>query len=70
MATGARRTRGSTSSTRTGLGLARPDPRHRADGHYSRVGVGRDYADVAPTRGVYTGNAVEELDVSVEIVEL
>ena len=31
---------------------------------------GRNCADVAPTRGVYTGDAVEELEVSVEIVEL
>jgi transglutaminase-like putative cysteine protease len=48
------------------------DPTHDTEqtDHYIRVGVGRDYADVAPTRGVYTGNAVEELEVSVEIVEL
>jgi transglutaminase-like putative cysteine protease len=35
-----------------------------------RVGVGRDYADVPPTRGVYKGKAKEELEVAVRIREL
>ena len=34
------------------------------------VGVGRDYADVPPTRGVYKGKAREELEVAVRIQEL
>jgi transglutaminase-like putative cysteine protease len=32
-----------------------------------RVAIGRDYADVPPTRGVYKGNARDELTVSVEV---
>ena len=36
---------------------------------YVRVGVGRDYADVPPTRGVYKGKAKEQLDVAVRIRE-
>jgi len=38
--------------------------------HYVHVGVGRDYADVPPTRGVYKGKANEELEVEVRIREL
>jgi transglutaminase-like putative cysteine protease len=34
---------------------------------YVRVAVGRDYADVPPTRGVFRGTAVETLDVAVRI---
>ena len=64
------RTPGSTSSTGPRLGLARPDARPRADRSYVRVGVGRDYADVPPTRGVYKGQANEELEVAVRIREL
>ena len=46
------------------------DPTHRReqDEHYVRVGVGRDYADVPPTRGVYRGNATEELAVTVRVI--
>jgi len=33
-------------------------------------GVGRDYADVPPTRGVYKGNASEALEVAVHIAAL
>ena len=48
------------------------DPTHDTEQseRYVRVGVGRDYADVPPTRGVYRGKASEELDVSVVIREL
>jgi transglutaminase-like putative cysteine protease len=35
--------------------------------HYVRVAVGRDYADVPPTRGVYKGKARERLDVEVAV---
>lgn len=45
------------------------DPTHGTEqtAHYVRVGVGRDHADVAPTRGVYKGKAAEQLDVRVAI---
>lgn len=33
-----------------------------------RTAVGRDYADVPPTRGVYKGNAQEALEVGVQVV--
>jgi transglutaminase-like putative cysteine protease len=45
------------------------DPTHRReqDGSYVRVAVGRDYADVPPTRGVFKGNAEETLSVKVHV---
>jgi transglutaminase-like putative cysteine protease len=45
------------------------DPTHgrEQDERYVRVGVGRDYADVPPSRGVYKGQATEQLEVSVTI---
>ena len=48
------------------------DPTHDREqsSRYVRVGVGRDYADVPPTRGVYKGTANEDLDVDVRINEL
>jgi len=48
------------------------DPTHDREQteYYVRVGVGRDYADVPPTRGVYKGQASEELAVAVRIREL
>jgi transglutaminase-like putative cysteine protease len=48
------------------------DPTHDREqtDRYVRVGVGRDYADVPPTRGVYKGKANEELEVAVRIREL
>jgi len=47
------------------------DPTHGREqtARYVRVGVGRDYADVPPTRGVYKGKAQEELEVAVRISE-
>jgi transglutaminase-like putative cysteine protease len=47
------------------------DPTHdtEQDEHYVRVGVGRDYADVPPSRGVYKGTADETLEVAVTIHE-
>ena len=36
-----------------------------ANDHYVKVGIGRDYRDVAPTRGTYRGRAEESLSVSV-----
>ena len=55
-----------------GRGWLSLDPTHDTEQteRYVRVGVGRDYADVPPTRGVYRGSAVEGLDVSVVIREL
>jgi len=32
-----------------------------------RMAIGRDYADVPPTRGVYRGNASERLEVAVNV---
>ena len=48
------------------------DPTHDREQteRYIRVGVGRDYADVPPTRGVYRGKADESLDVSVVVSAL
>jgi transglutaminase-like putative cysteine protease len=48
------------------------DPTHdrEQNGHYVRVAVGRDYADVPPTRGVYRGAARETLEVSVALQQL
>ena len=45
------------------------DPTHGAeqDENYVRVAVGRDYADVPPTRGVFKGNAQETLAVKVSV---
>jgi transglutaminase-like putative cysteine protease len=45
------------------------DPTHdKAQGpEHVRVAVGRDYADVPPTRGVFKGNAKESLEVTVRI---
>ncbi len=37
---------------------------------YVRVAVGRDYDDVPPTRGVYTGQANETLSVRVGLQAL
>ena len=48
------------------LGL---DPTHdRATGSlYTRVAIGRDYADAAPVRGIYQGDAKETLEVRVRM---
>jgi transglutaminase-like putative cysteine protease len=48
------------------LGL---DPTHdRVTGPlYTRVAIGRDYADAAPVRGIYQGDAKETLEVRVRI---
>ena len=52
-----------------GAGWVSLDPTHASPqtSRYVRVAVGRDYADVPPTRGVYTGNARESLDVVVTV---
>ncbi len=38
-----------------------------AEDRHIRVAVGRDYADVPPTRGVFRGDAGSELDVGVQV---
>jgi transglutaminase-like putative cysteine protease len=45
------------------------DPTHGCEqtNHYVRVAVGRDYADVPPTRGVFKGKAKESLSVQVKV---
>jgi transglutaminase-like putative cysteine protease len=45
------------------------DPTHDGEqtAQYVRVAVGRDYADVPPTRGIFKGNAKEKMDVQVSV---
>lgn len=52
-----------------GRGWLSLDPTHNCEqtADYVRVGVGRDYADVSPTRGVYKGQAKETLTVNVSV---
>lgn len=51
------------------LGL---DPTNRClvSDHHIRVHTGRDYDEVPPTRGIYTGPAAERLEVSVSVERL
>ena len=44
-----------------------PTHDHEQTGQYVRVAVGRDYADVPPTRGIFKGNAHEQMDVEVSV---
>ncbi len=48
------------------------DPTNDADinEQYISVGVGRDYSDVSPLKGVYSGEGSTDLDVVVEITRL
>lgn len=52
-----------------GLGWVGFDPTNNllTNVRHVRVAVGRDYADVPPTRGVYKGGALGELEVSVRV---
>jgi len=52
-----------------GLGWTAFDPTNNliAGDRHIRVAVGRDYADVPPTRGVYKGQAESELSVAVTV---
>jgi len=54
-----------------GYGWASLDPTHdtQQTAQYVRVAVGRDYADVPPTRGIFKGNAKEQMDVEVAVSE-
>lgn len=55
-----------------GVGWLSLDPTHgREQGRqHVRVAVGRDYAEVPPTRGVFKGPASEELSVDVRVLPL
>lgn len=37
---------------------------------YVTVGVGRDYSDVSPLKGIYSGGGSTDLDVVVEVTRL
>ncbi|NMB88034.1 MAG: transglutaminase family protein [Chloroflexi bacterium] len=52
-----------------GLGWLSLDSTHgrQQTEQYVRVAIGRDYADVSPTRGVFVGNAKESMDVQVKV---
>lgn len=52
-----------------GQGWLSLDPTHDREqtGEYVRVAIGRDYADVPPTLGIFVGNARETMDVSVRV---
>ena len=52
-----------------GVGWRSFDPTHGSvqTSRYVRVAVGRDYADVPPSRGVYKGGATSQLAVSVRV---
>jgi transglutaminase-like putative cysteine protease len=52
-----------------GRGWVSIDPTHNTaqTPRHVRVAVGRDYADVPPTRGVYRGSAGEKLEVTVSV---
>jgi transglutaminase-like putative cysteine protease len=52
-----------------GLGWVGIDPTNDIDAglRHVRVAIGRDYADVPPTRGVYKGGAASHLEVNVEV---
>jgi transglutaminase-like putative cysteine protease len=54
-----------------GLGWVGFDPTNNtiAAERHIRVAIGRDYADVPPTRGVFRGSAESELAVAVRVVE-
>ncbi len=73
---GGHRDRSSESATHAwveallpGLGWVGFDPTNDtlAGGGHIRVAVGRDYADVPPTRGVFRGGAESELSVTVKV---
>jgi transglutaminase-like putative cysteine protease len=52
-----------------GQGWMSLDPTHDCEQteHYVRLAVGRDYADVPPTRGTYKGKSKETLEVQVAV---
>ena len=52
-----------------GIGWRGLDPTHnrQTDGHYVKIAVGRDYADVPPVTGTYKGTTDRQLKVEVKI---
>ena len=52
-----------------GEGWLSLDPTHDCtqSSYYVRVALGRDYADVSPTRGIYLGSARETMSVEVQV---
>jgi len=52
-----------------GEGWISLDPTHNCEqsAEYVRVAIGRDYADVPPTRGIFVGKAKETMDVKVSV---
>jgi len=55
-----------------GTGWCGLDPTNNrlADGHYVKVAVGRDYADVSPIKGTYRGTSKRHLSVEVLVTRL
>ncbi len=55
-----------------GAGWIGLDPTNNclADQHHVKVAVGRDYADAAPVRGSFRGNARQELTVELRLAEV
>src|SRR3984893_13191185 len=53
-----------------GWGDFDPTNDKRSNQQYVSVGVGRDYADVTPLKGIYSGGGSTDLDVVVEITRL
>jgi transglutaminase-like putative cysteine protease len=47
-----------------------PTNNRLADGHYVKVAVGRDYADVSPLKGTYRGTTKRQLTVDVLVTRL
>jgi transglutaminase-like putative cysteine protease len=47
-----------------------PTNNRQADGHYVKVAVGRDYADVSPLKGTYRGTAKRQMHVDVLVTRL
>jgi transglutaminase-like putative cysteine protease len=47
-----------------------PTNNRLADGHYVKVAVGRDYADVSPLKGTYRGTAKRHLSVDVLVTRV
>ncbi len=53
----------------SGEGWVSLDPTHnrKQTAKYVRMAIGRDYADVPPTRGIYKGNSKERMEVDVKV---
>lgn len=55
-----------------GKGWVSLDPTHNSPQaeKYVRIGVGRDYGDIPPSRGTFKGNGKEKLEVKVSVREI